>query len=119
MSDSYLTANQLKISKVWESQMPKNSLHTAPESPIQATNSTQTQVKNLSSISFDTNTGVLSKWYQLAWKLRRHEILQGKSYDTEVLVSKSLANVTLTQQRISTLYLETHDFRTPKIDKTA
>jgi hypothetical protein len=35
--------------------------------------------EKLISTSSDMHTGVHSKWFQLAWKLRQHEILHGKS----------------------------------------
>ena len=64
--------------------MHRNSLRTAQESPTQVINSTPIlQTSSLGTL-LSTSTGVLSKWYLLAWKLRRHEILQGRSYDTEV-----------------------------------
>ena len=105
MSSSSRIHNRLQSSPVLESRMHRNSLPTVPESPIQVTSSTLTQATSSLDTSSSTSTGVLSKWSQLAWKLRRHEILHGRSCVIEVLVSRSFRNILgkgiLNSQKIS------------------
>ncbi len=118
MSDFYPTVNQLASLPPWESQMHRSSSHSVPESQTRVISSTTTPVASSSGTSYDTNTGVHSRWSQLAWKLRQHEILQGKSYVTEVSVSRSSVRDMQTLQKILTSLDEKQDSKTQRIDKT-
>jgi hypothetical protein len=118
MYDYSVTASQLKNLLAWELKMHKTSLHTVPVLAIPPINSTQKLQKDLFNTSSSTNTGAHWKWSQLALKLPPQEISQDKSLGTEVSVSKSLANVMLTQRRISALYCEPLDYKTLETDKT-
>ena len=118
MSDFYPTVNQLASLPPWESQMHRSSSPSVQESRTQVISSTTTPVASSSGTSYDTNTGARSRWFQLAWKLRRHEILQGKSYVTEVSVSRSSVKDMQTLQKILTSLQETQDSKTPLLDKT-
>jgi hypothetical protein len=111
--------NQQKNLETRALTMLKNLSLSAHEYPIPPTSSTMTQAKNSSDTLCNTNTGVHSKWSVLAWKLRQHEILHGKSSDTEVSVSKNSVNDMLTRQKILSLLPAVEDFKTQRIDKTA
>jgi hypothetical protein len=119
MSDLSPIRNQQKTLEPRALTMLKNLSLSAHEYPIPPTSSTTKPAKNSSVTLCDTSIGVHSKWFQLAWKLRQHEILHGKSSDTEVSVSKNSVNDMLTRQRILSLLPAVEDFKTQRIDKTA
>jgi hypothetical protein len=113
-----VTASQLKNSQTWALAMHKNSLHIVPVLAIPQISLTPKLQKNSSDTLLNTSTGHHWKWSQHASKLQPLEISLGKSYATEASASKSLANVMLTQRRISALYGELLDYKTLETDKT-
>ena len=98
--------------------MLKTSSLFARVSPIQAINSTRKHQRNSSDTSSNTSTGHHSKWSQHAWKSPQQETLQDKSLDIEASASKSSVNDMLTLLMTCRLWLEKHDCKTQRIDKT-
>jgi thymidylate synthase ThyX len=98
--------------------MRKNSLRIAPVSAILPINSIQKHLKNSSDTWSNISTGAHWKWSLPALKLKPQETLLDKSCDTEVLVSKNSVSDMLTLLKTSRLWLEKHDSKTKKIDRT-
>jgi hypothetical protein len=119
MLNYLVTANQLKNSQTWGLKMHKNSLHIVPVLAIPQISLTPKLQKNSSDTLLNTSTGHHWKWSQPASKLQPLEISLDKSYATEASAFKNSANVTLIQRRISALYGEQPDSKTPETDKTA
>jgi hypothetical protein len=115
----YPTANPQWNTEIWASQMHRNSLRIAPVSAILPTNSTLKHQKNSSDTWSGTNTGRHWKWSQPVAKSPPQEISQDKYLDTEVSHSKSSASDMLTLLETSVSFVEKHDCKTQKIDKTA
>ena len=113
-----VTANQLQNLQNWALKTHKNSSPIVPVLAIPQISLTPKLQKNSSDTLLNTNTGHHWKWSQPVLKLLPQETLLGRSYATAASASKSSANVTLIQRRISALYGEQLDSKTPETDKT-
>jgi hypothetical protein len=104
--------------KTWVLQMHRNSLRIAPVCPIHQINLTPKHQNDSSDTWSNTNTGHHWKWSQPVAKSLPLETSQDRYLDTEVSVSKSSVNDMLILLKTSRLWLEKHDSKTKKIDRT-
>ena len=97
------------------SRMRKSLSPTAPVSAIQATNSTRRPHSGSSDISYDINTGALSRWFRPASRSPRPETSPGRSSGTGASASRSSASDMRILHEIWTLSSENPDSKTPII----
>ena len=119
MLNFYHIVNPQTNFEIWASEMHRNSLRIAPVSAIPPISSTQIHQTNLSDTWSSTNTGAHSKWSQPVSRLPQQEILPDRSLDIAASASKNLVNDMLTLLKTCRLYVEKHDSKTIKIDRTA
>ena len=120
MLNFYHTVNPPQNLQNLASEMHKSSLPIAPVCPIQRTNSTQKQPKNLFDTLLNMLTGARSKWSQPVLKSQPHATLPDRFYVTEVSASKSSPSDMLILQlnSMKRLCYVRQDSRTQRIDRT-
>jgi len=114
----YPTVNPLVNLDTWASKMRRNLSRIAPVSAIPPISSTPRHPRNSYDTWCDTNTGHHLKWYQPVSKSPPHETSQDRYSDTDHSHSKNSVSDMLTLLETSRSFVEKHDCKIQKIDRT-